>query len=1009
MPAKHDTSMSGTFMRLLVLRLFLPTFALLLAGMSFVGYFWHQSVRSQQQQLANSVAYTLEVYLEQASRVLTSLTHVADNVESSDFPPYLQATWWSYGYFDTLYLLSPTDKISLMEPYDHRYVGLDLSNQPFFSTLRADHPRGISQPFTSLRTGNPTIFMGRVLRSGEVMAGELNLNTLQETIDAAIGPGSRDTLFVVDSSGLLLAHPDKNMVAQQTNLHHLRIVQDALNGTKKSLYSTSKGLAIGATAPIKGVNWHVVVQARLQDVDAPVINTLVPVLMLLLCIWLTLIWTFRRKLQIQVLLPLERLGQAAVSLSAGRLDQRVELEGHNEVGMLANAFNTMAERLRRRINMENMVSGISRRFVNLPLHRTHHAIKQSLRNCGRFVDADRSYVFLLSPDGTQIFNSHEWHRKDALPQSQRFQEQSVDSLPWFMATLREKGMVLVQDVARLPNEAAKERAFFLEEKVGALACVGIGQRNNLMGFLGFMTMGKTRAWSSLDMDILRVVGEVIGNALERYNVEHALERELELNTTLAEISKSLLSSSSLEDMGRSLLRQTMNFTHSQMGLVAILDRDRKKFRFYHETTTASDPMGNTFLADHRSACSLEQSSIDIHSLTGLFGQVLRDKKVLICNDMESQERCATIPPGHPVVQRFAVAPSMAEDTVLGLLAVANPPQDYSERERETLDRLAVLFAFALRRGLAEEQVASLNRRLEHAVSKRTEELLQKTKDLEEANLKLKELDEMKSAFLSSVSHELRTPLTSVQGFARLVARDFTRLMSSFDSTRASHAKKSDRILHNLEIIESESKRLTRLINDVLDISKIESGRMSWNDVPVNVENVLRQASAAVQPLFTKSSTRAFSLDIDANLPQVFMDPDKLLQVCINLLDNAAKFTPSGVVTLRAYTRIGNIVRIEVSDTGRGVPESELRNIFNKFHQIQLDDTLGDKPRGTGLGLAICHQIVEHYGGKLWAESTLGRGSSFFAELQGMSPETAQAVNGEPSTAPSNNRALNKAS
>jgi signal transduction histidine kinase len=277
------------------------------------------------------------------------------------------------------------------------------------------------------------------------------------------------------------------------------------------------------------------------------------------------------------------------------------------------------------------------------------------------------------------------------------------------------------------------------------------------------------------------------------------------------------------------------------------------------------------------------------------------------------------------------------------------------------------------------ELTALNRNLEGIVEERTQDLASKAKKLEEANIRLQELDRMKSAFLSSVSHELRTPLTSVLGFAKLIHKDFDRTFQPLAQTDKQR-RKASRIRDNLVIIENEGERLTRLINDVLDLNKIESGRIEWRDRDLRVDALANQAAGAVQGQLKQKPDLNLEIDAPADLPMLHADQDRILQVLINLLSNAIKFTEHGEVRLAARTKRASHIRIEVSDTGAGIPPSDLNKIFDKFQQSETVDTLVQKPQGTGLGLSICRQIVDHYGGRIWAESEPGRGSSFFVEL-----------------------------
>lgn len=282
---------------------------------------------------------------------------------------------------------------------------------------------------------------------------------------------------------------------------------------------------------------------------------------------------------------------------------------------------------------------------------------------------------------------------------------------------------------------------------------------------------------------------------------------------------------------------------------------------------------------------------------------------------------------------------------------------------------------------AERRLEVLNRHLSKAVRERTRRLAEKAVELEAANVRLKELDSLKSGFLATVSHDLRTPLTSIMGFAKLISRDFRKYFAPLAKNHDRLSRLAERIASNLAIIEGEGERLTRLINDFLDLSKIEAGRAEWRDAPVDVAAIVARAADAVCVDLQAKPGVAFSMELAPDLPPLFMDQDRLSQILVNLLGNAVKFTDEGGVRLKAAVA-GDMLRVEVADTGQGVPRESLEKIFDKFHQAEAGDTVeeGRRRKGTGLGLAICRQIVEHYDGRIWAESELGRGSTFIMEL-----------------------------
>lgn len=265
--------------------------------------------------------------------------------------------------------------------------------------------------------------------------------------------------------------------------------------------------------------------------------------------------------------------------------------------------------------------------------------------------------------------------------------------------------------------------------------------------------------------------------------------------------------------------------------------------------------------------------------------------------------------------------------------------------------------------------------------KALEETLRRAKEeTEEANRRLVELDRMKSSFLSSVSHELRTPLTSLLGFSKLIIKNFKKHFGSLAENDAGLKRQAERILDDLRIIEHEGERLTRLINDVLDLSKIESGRMEWNDREISPFEVIVKAVDAVSGLFLENPNVRLRMDAPVDLPSVYMDPDRLQQALINLLSNAAKFTESGEVRVEALATSKDVLRICVSDTGKGIAKADQKHVFDAFYQARRGDKPLDLPEGTGLGLSICRQIVERYGGTIRVESEEGRGSAFVIEL-----------------------------
>ncbi|MFB2891528.1 response regulator [Aerosakkonemataceae cyanobacterium BLCC-F50] len=285
----------------------------------------------------------------------------------------------------------------------------------------------------------------------------------------------------------------------------------------------------------------------------------------------------------------------------------------------------------------------------------------------------------------------------------------------------------------------------------------------------------------------------------------------------------------------------------------------------------------------------------------------------------------------------------------------------------------------------EERTSELTKAIEDLQSeiaerKRAEEALQQAKESAEI------ANRAKSDFLSVVSHELRTPLTSVLGFAKIIKKKLETVVFPEVKTEDKKVQKTvKQVEDNLDIIVSEGERLTNLINDVLDLAKLESGKIEWKLEPVSLKEIIEQATAATSALFLTKPLQLIQ-DIEPELPQIVADKDRLIQVIINLISNAVKFTSEGSIICRVKKTNKEVI-ISIIDTGIGIATDDQNQVFEKFKQV--GDTLTDKPKGTGLGLSICKQIVEYHGGRIWVESELGKGSNFSFTLP-----TASVTEGE---------------
>ncbi|MGE0876111.1 MAG: ATP-binding protein [Burkholderiales bacterium] len=248
----------------------------------------------------------------------------------------------------------------------------------------------------------------------------------------------------------------------------------------------------------------------------------------------------------------------------------------------------------------------------------------------------------------------------------------------------------------------------------------------------------------------------------------------------------------------------------------------------------------------------------------------------------------------------------------------------------------------------------------HRLEQKSRELERATQELRAANERLTELDRMKDDFVSTVSHELRTPLTSIRAFTEI-------LHDNPDLDVAERAR-------FLGIVIKETERLTRLINQILDVSRLESGRADWQASLVDMRSVIEDTIEASSQLFRERDAHLVRRLPDA-VPAVVADLDRIVQVVLNLVSNAVKFVEPGRGRVEiALTEGQGFLRVDVSDNGPGIRAEDREVIFDKFRQA--GDTLTGKPEGSGLGLHISRRIVEHFGGRMWVSSVPGQGACF---------------------------------
>ncbi len=469
------------------------------------------------------------------------------------------------------------------------------------------------------------------------------------------------------------------------------------------------------------------------------------------------------------------------------------------------------------------------------------------------------------------------------------------------------------------------------------------------GSISLQNVDEEDAFSESDLRLLTTLTNSMSVALENARLfdetnrllAEAKQRAVELST-VNNISKALASQLDAADLIKMVGDQLKDLFKANIVYLALYNPTTKIINFAYQF---GEEMPSRIIGE------------------GLTSKILLSGEPLLINkDLQEQ----TLQMG---IQRMGVdassylgVPIPVGDEIIGVLSVQSTEQEnrFNENDLRLLTTIASSVGVALNNATLFEDVKLAKMEAEAA-----------SKAAEKAN-------EAKSSFLSTVSHELRTPLTSVLGFTKIIRKRLVeKIFPLIEKTDAKSIKTINQISENLNVVISEGERLTNLINDVLDLAKIEAGKMEWNQEKTSMADVAERAIAATSSLFDQKALKLIK-DIDYNLPEITGDKDKLIQVIINLISNSVKFTDKGIVTCKV-SKIDNDIVVSISDTGIGIAPEDYGAVFEQFKQVG-GDTLTDKPKGTGLGLPICKEIIEHHGGKIWLESAVGNGSTFSFSL-----------------------------
>jgi len=426
----------------------------------------------------------------------------------------------------------------------------------------------------------------------------------------------------------------------------------------------------------------------------------------------------------------------------------------------------------------------------------------------------------------------------------------------------------------------------------------------------------------------------------------AIERKIGEQRALYEIGQEIIAQVALQPTLRLIVDRARTLLDADMAALALREDGQDLFAMRAVAGEGSEAL----------------AAVRFRPGEGLGGRVARTGRPLIVGDYPVEVPDSPfLPLVRGIGARSHVAvPLTVQGSVTGVLyVVSRAPHKFGEVDQQLLTVLADQAAIAIEHARLFEDTRRYARELEGKVAERTRALQDANRQLEGKNRELEVANRHKSQFLANMSHELRTPLNAILGYTELVLDEI-------------YGPVPERLREVLGRVQENGRHLLRLINDVLDLSKIEAGELRLSLADYSLADVVQSAVTAVEPLAAEKGLGLRAV-VPEGLPLGRGDERRLLQVLLNLVGNAVKFTTAGEVRVAARL-VGGAFEVSVSDTGPGIPEGEQERIFEEFHQVDSSSTR--QAGGTGLGLAIARRIVALHGGRIGVRSQPGQGSTF---------------------------------
>ncbi len=507
---------------LMAKRLFFPSLMLFILALTLIGHMWTRSYGVQQMELANTIAYSTALFLENAERMIKSAAKHSEDASERELAFFLTATQDGFSYFDTLYVLSENGIVLQSAPWKPSLNGLDMSNNPLFQGIRSKEVFFVSRPFVSIRTGEPTVRMAVPIRNGRVMAGELNLEALRRNAFAAKHKPRVSEVMIIDQSGTFLAHPIPELVRQHARFRGISELKKTGFGTFNHICKHTGFWKLCSHSPVEKTNWLVLVQTPMSAIYRPLLQFAVPAVLFYAAGWLLVFLAFRKKFVDRIANPLTKLSTAASSIAAGNICAIADIEKDDEIGTVARAFNVMTEKLRLEIEIERLASHVSNVSMEMTEERADEEIGKILEKVGAFMGADRGYVCFFAEDPFVIRKTLMWRSKGPVQEDQSLFPEKL----WKRVV---SSIVRLDTFCLSENEIASSLDQYgntgaATPRIQALVCVPMTYGKTLKGFLGFDSADKEKKWSFGELRLPFTVAKIVCNSLERIKTQAALRR-----------------------------------------------------------------------------------------------------------------------------------------------------------------------------------------------------------------------------------------------------------------------------------------------------------------------------------------------------------------------------------------------------------------------------------------------------------------------------------------------------